>query len=77
MGKTPFSLAYGAQTIIPVEVGAASFQTSQAHEVQNLRELELNLDIVDELLDRVALRMAVYQQRVARHYNKSVQLRSF
>lgn len=60
---------YAAEVVILVEVCTSSFQNSQVREVQNSRESELNLDLIDELCDKVALRMVVYQQWVEKHYN--------
>ncbi|KAL5784860.1 hypothetical protein ACOSQ2_007252 [Xanthoceras sorbifolium] len=44
---------------------------------QNNDLLAANLNLIEERRDAARLRVAVYQQRVARYYNKKVKLRYF
>lgn len=37
----------------------------------------MNVDLLDEARDEVVNRMASYQQKIAQHYNQSVQERKF
>ncbi|KAL5785135.1 hypothetical protein ACOSQ2_007527 [Xanthoceras sorbifolium] len=76
-GETPFSLSYGSEAVITTEADYPSYRIRHATEEANDRELLRELDTVDERRDKAAIRLAVYQQRVARHYNRSVRLKSF
>ncbi|XP_074326579.1 uncharacterized protein LOC141664521 [Apium graveolens] len=68
-GETPFSLVYGCEAMVPVEVGAGSFRRdnydSEANEVNH----RLYLDMIEETREEAQIRIAAYQQRTARHYN--------
>ncbi|XP_074327404.1 uncharacterized protein LOC141665323 [Apium graveolens] len=76
-GETPFSLVYGCEAMVPVEVGAGSFRRdnydSQANEVNH----RLYLDMIEETREEAQIRIAAYQQRTARHYNSKVRARTF
>ena len=39
--------------------------------------LNHNLDTIDELRDKAHLHTALYQQKVAQHYNKNIRVRTF
>ena len=43
----------------------------------NLETLLQDLEAVDELTDAAKLRMAAYQQRIAKAYNKNIRIRRF
>ena len=72
MGETSFSLTYGCEAMVPVEVGAGSFRRNhydpQGNEVNHC----LYLDIVEETRDDSQVRLAAYHQRKAMHYNRKV-----
>ncbi|XP_074337232.1 uncharacterized protein LOC141674424 [Apium graveolens] len=83
-GETPFSLVYGCEAMVPVEVGVGSFQRdnydserdnydSEANEVNH----RLYLDMIQETREDAQIRIAAYQQRTARHYNSKVRARTF
>ncbi|XP_074352598.1 uncharacterized protein LOC141691736 [Apium graveolens] len=76
-GETPFSLVYGCEAMVPVEVGAGSFRRdnydSEANEVNH----RLYLDMIEETREEAQIRIAAYQQRTARHYNNKVRARTF
>ena len=76
-GQTPFSLVFGAEAVIPTEMVISTARSS-------LRDLESNpeilcqeLDTIDETRDAAKLRMAAYQQRISRAYNKNIRTRRF
>ncbi|XP_074323174.1 uncharacterized protein LOC141660109 [Apium graveolens] len=76
-GETPFSLVYGCEAMVPVEVGAGFFRRdnydSEANEVNHW----LYLDMIEETREEAQIRIAAYQQRTARHYNSKVRARTF
>ncbi|KAK0589707.1 hypothetical protein LWI29_017611 [Acer saccharum] len=76
-GETPFSLVYGSEAVIPIETRLPTARSENPNEEQNNLELSFELDHLDERRDRAALRTQSYQQQVARHYNKKVNIRIF
>ena len=61
MGETPFNLTYGTEAVILVEVGLTSLKREFFDEQDNDDHLKQNLDLVDEVRDQVAQRMAKYK----------------
>ncbi|GKV39547.1 hypothetical protein SLEP1_g47305 [Rubroshorea leprosula] len=49
IGETPFSLAYGAKAVIPVEVGLPSNRSDRHNDLNNEKLLRENLDLVEEV----------------------------
>ncbi|GJW22277.1 reverse transcriptase domain-containing protein [Tanacetum coccineum] len=47
-GDTPFSLTYGTEAVIPVEVGMPTYCTAIVDVVHNDNELRLNFDLLEE-----------------------------
>ena len=73
--ETPFSLTYGTEVVIPVEVGITSMRREVFHKGNNDDQLKVNLDCLDESKDGASRKMAKYQQKMAKYYNKRVKLR--
>ena len=61
IGETPFSLTYGTEAVIPVEVGLTSIRKEFFDEKINDDQLKQNLDCLDEVRDQASQRMAKYQ----------------
>ena len=61
MGETLFNLTYDTEAVIPVEVGLTSLKREFFDEQDNGNQLKQNLDIVDEVRDQAAQRMAKYK----------------
>ncbi|GKV46164.1 hypothetical protein SLEP1_g53173 [Rubroshorea leprosula] len=76
-GETPFSLAYGAEAVIPVEVGLPSDRAGRHDDLNNEQLLRENLDFVEEVREMSRIRNVAYQNRVAKFYNKRVRARQF
>ena len=76
-GETPFSLTYGTEAMIPVEYGMPSLRYKWTREEINNINLSYELDLLDAKREQALIRMAVYQQRLAKQYNKHVRIRSF
>ncbi|GKV30474.1 hypothetical protein SLEP1_g39278 [Rubroshorea leprosula] len=76
-GETPFSLAYGAEAVIPVEVGLPSDRAGRHDDVNNEQLLRENLDLVEEVKEMSRIRNVAHQSRVAKFYNKRVRARQF
>ncbi|XP_077215729.1 uncharacterized protein LOC143850356 [Tasmannia lanceolata] len=75
-GESPFSLAFGVDAVISVEIGAHSPRLETYNEQANPRNLRSSLDLVEETLEKARVRMAAYQQRVARYYNSKMKERA-
>jgi hypothetical protein len=76
-GETPFSLAYGVEAVIPVEIGVPSFRRENYEEGTNDVNLAAEKDLLDEKREYARLRMMAYQQRAARYYNSKTKARRF
>ncbi|XP_074355731.1 uncharacterized protein LOC141695382 [Apium graveolens] len=71
-GETPFLLTYGYEAMVPVEVGAGSLRRDVFVEEDAEVNQRLHLDLLDEARTNSQLKLAAYQQRVARYFNKRV-----
>ena len=76
-GETPFSLAYVTEAVIPVECSIPSARYMWLDEDSNRDLLNHCLDAIDELRDIAHLCTALYQTKVAQHYNKNIRVRTF
>ena len=76
-GETPFRLTYGTKAVIPVEIGLTTWRMNHYDEGSNDVQLRSNLDLVDEVRDQAEARTRVYQQRMARYYDRQVKHREF
>nr|GFA12890.1 reverse transcriptase domain-containing protein [Tanacetum cinerariifolium] len=57
-GDTPFSLTYGTEAVIPAEIGMPTYRTTAVDVVNNDDELHLNLDMLEERRELVAMNEA-------------------
>ncbi|KAK0600343.1 hypothetical protein LWI29_013963 [Acer saccharum] len=76
-GETPYSMAYGAEAVIPVETSFSSPRVQLFQPEINIDMLKCGLDELEERRERAQIRNAAYQQRVARYYNSHVRERRF
>ncbi|KAK9053624.1 hypothetical protein SSX86_024698 [Deinandra increscens subsp. villosa] len=76
-GQTPFSLVFGAEAVIPTEMVIPTARVTLQDSQNNSENLLQDLETIEELRDLAKVRMASYQQRVARSYNKNIRLRRF
>lgn len=74
-GETPFILTYGCEAMVPVELGAGSLRRDHYRPEVNEVNHRFFLDMIEETRTKAQLRLAAYQQRVARHYNAKVKAR--
>ena len=77
MGKMPFSLVYGVNTILPIEVEIPTLRismkgltTNDDYRISQLQEMEL----LDEHQKVACDHLQAYQQCMSRSYNKKVKL---
>ncbi|KAK3007570.1 hypothetical protein RJ639_014416 [Escallonia herrerae] len=76
-GETPFSLSFGTDALIPVEIGLPSLRLTTHDPVQNEEDLRANLDLLDEHREQAAVRLAAYKHRVSKFYDQRVRHRAF
>ncbi|XP_070049539.1 uncharacterized protein [Nicotiana tomentosiformis] len=69
-GETPFSLVYGTDTVIPVEVEEPSLRYFRESRPQNDDSRRQELDEVEEQRDMAYVRMVAQKQQAERYYNK-------
>ncbi|GJV62620.1 reverse transcriptase domain-containing protein [Tanacetum coccineum] len=69
---TPFSLTYGTEAVIPAEIGMPTLRTAKVHLVQNNEALEINLDLLEERREEVAIREAKSKAKMEKYYNSKV-----
>ncbi|XP_070017966.1 uncharacterized protein [Nicotiana sylvestris] len=77
MGETPFSLVYGVEALIPVEIGEPSMRYTQVTEESNEEEMRVNLDFLEERREIALIRMAAQKQVIEPYYNRKAHLRYF
>ena len=63
-GETPFALAFGVETVIPLEVGMPTTRTTEFIVETNEDNLWKDLDLLEEKRDLAVVRLASYQQRL-------------
>ncbi|GKA78209.1 reverse transcriptase domain-containing protein [Tanacetum coccineum] len=50
--ETPFSLTYGTESVIPVEIVMPTLRTTEVDMIKNDEALEINLDLLEERIER-------------------------
>jgi transposase InsO family protein len=69
-GETPFSLTYGVEAVIPLEIGLPTICTKYYDPVSNETSLVTELDLVEERRDSALIHLAAYQNGLRRMYEK-------
>ena len=75
-GISPLALTYGMEAIVLIEIGMPTLRTDIL-EQSNVETVIKYLDMVDELPEAVAVRIASYHSRLANLYNRCVKPRMF
>jgi len=75
--ETPFSLVYGSDAMIPVEIHESSprFQSFVAEEFNE--ERKVNLDLLDEAREETRRKVEAVKRKVEHQYSSKVKLRQF
>nr|XP_043625790.1 uncharacterized protein LOC122597237 [Erigeron canadensis] len=76
-GKTPFSLAFGSEAVLPAEIQVSTCRMANITEEDNDTEMRLKLDLLEERREIASIREATYKQRIEKYYNKRVHPDSF
>lgn len=77
IGESPFSMFYGTETVIPLEVDPPIMRTNSFSPGGNDQMLAEQLDLIEENKDIASIRLANYQQKLCRRYNRNVRPREF
>ncbi|XP_075076639.1 uncharacterized protein LOC142163268 [Nicotiana tabacum] len=75
MGETLYSLVYGTDAVIPVEVREPSLRYLDENGPSNDETRLQDLDKVEERRDMAHIRMVAQKQQVERYYNKKAKVR--
>lgn len=65
-------MVYGSEAMIPAENEVVNQQRATFNPEDNDQLLVANLDLLDEARELARIRMAIYQQRITRYYNRKV-----
>ena len=71
-GETPFSLAYGVESMIPVKVGIPFLRHETYNQEENHTLQCYEFDLLEEKRDLAALRTASYKRRSKKYFNSKV-----
>ena len=63
-GETPFSMTYGAETVIPLETSFPTLRTSSFNLSNNNELLEMSLDFIEERRENAMVQLAYYQHKL-------------
>uniref|UniRef100_A0A2N9FJR7 Uncharacterized protein n=1 Tax=Fagus sylvatica TaxID=28930 RepID=A0A2N9FJR7_FAGSY len=74
-GETPYSLTYGVEAVIPLEVGLPTLRSEEYDQDNNELVLAKDLDLAQERRDLAMIRLASYQGDLKKSYGKSVRER--
>ena len=69
---TPFTLVYGSEAVLPVEVGIPYLRITFYDHDKNEEEKLVDLDLFPETRGNVLLKFIVYKQKITRYFNKRV-----
>lgn len=73
---TPFSLVYGAETVVLVEVAVPSARLALASKILNPDSRTYDVETLEEPRRRSEEKWQVYQYQISRAYNKKVKTRA-
>uniref|UniRef100_A0A2N9GIN6 Uncharacterized protein n=1 Tax=Fagus sylvatica TaxID=28930 RepID=A0A2N9GIN6_FAGSY len=71
-GETPFSLTYGVEAVIPLEIGLPTIRTEYYDPVTNETSLAIDLDLAEERRDSALIHLAAYQNGLRKIYEKRI-----
>nr|GEU67082.1 reverse transcriptase domain-containing protein [Tanacetum cinerariifolium] len=75
--ETPFSLTYGTDAVIPVEIGMPTLRTAEVDIIKNDEALEINMDLLEERREHAAIQEAKRKAKMEKYYNIRVRSTSF
>ncbi|KAG5565895.1 hypothetical protein RHGRI_001720 [Rhododendron griersonianum] len=76
-GETPYSLAFGAEAVVPIEVNLLNYRTVSTDPQENQEDLRAELDLLEETRETSMAKLALYQQRMVKYHEAQVRPRDF
>ncbi|GJZ36241.1 reverse transcriptase domain-containing protein [Tanacetum coccineum] len=76
-GETPFSLVYGLEAVVPIEISVETKRIKEFEARLNERKCREDLDILKERREIASIREDYYKQKLVRYYNKCVRPSTF
>lgn len=76
-GETPFSMTYEVEVGVPIEVNLLSIRVDSYNQEGNDVRMIRILDTLKERRDAKAVRLAYYQKRLAKGYNRALKSKKF
>ncbi|CAN1216511.1 Transposon Tf2-11 polyprotein [Linum perenne] len=67
--ETPYTLVYGTEAVLPVEVNLLSLRIQHFNHDHNDTGLHHNLDLIEERREDAAIRLVAEKKQLARRYN--------
>ncbi|GJX23621.1 reverse transcriptase domain-containing protein [Tanacetum coccineum] len=64
IGETSFSLTYGTKVVLRVEISIPTKRTRKVAPTQNEKDLRMNLELLEERRDIVAIREVAYKKKL-------------
>ena len=68
-------MSYGAETIIPIEMGFPTLRTQSFNPSHNDELLEKSLDLIEERRESAMVQLAYYQHKLKQGYDAKVKLK--
>ncbi|XP_076890848.1 uncharacterized protein LOC143542059 [Bidens hawaiensis] len=76
-GKTPYSLFFSSEAVIPAEIGVNTRRVRNVDQEANDSEVLLNLDLLEEARDQAAIEEVRYKKKLEAFYNTRVRKKVF
>ena len=76
-GETPFSMTFGTEAVVPVELQEGSLRIQFYDESSNSESLLTELDLLEERRKAAAIRSAAYKQKIAQYHDAKVKTRVY
>lgn len=77
IGETSFSLTYGIEAVLPLEILSKSLWVMGFETKTNEEERRQDMDMFNKKREAAQLRQASYESRVENFYNRRVQVKFF
>ena len=75
--ESPFRMAFGTEAVLPIELEIPNFRVQTFDEMINEVGMRAQLDGIKEVRETAQKRIAAYQQRAVRYYDKKVKHKVF
>ena len=76
-GSTPYSLVYGMEAMLPIEIEMGSLRVALEHQISETESRYDQLNLLDERRLRAADHVQAYQRKMTRAFRKRVRPRKF